>query len=329
MPLAGCSGEDKENREANTEEPTPEPTATQTPTTTEETTGKTTEETTEEEETPELKQIKIGEVFGEGDIQAVVRRFTKKQKLDEYTEAGIGNDYAIIRLVVKNVSNKYDTDLNSFNPLFSATLKDEEDYVYEEVFSMINTDTPFVNSTLVPGGVMRGDKVYKVPDKVSGLKLQFNFSNEEIIDLNKVNVDLTEEVDEIADLSQEFEVELHEVGDSASYEGLKLTINEVEFTEGNNEQDIIVDLTFENDTGGEVSENHLWELHCKDGRGRYLDKGLGTSLSQEYSTDNPLSPGENRRGKVVFESPRDVDSLYCSFDFSEHVEGNKEIWQLV
>lgn len=315
LPLAGCSESrdqaDQLTTESSYEQVTENPSD---------------QNNTTEEIDPTRTDVKVGEVFGEADLKAVIRDFSKKQKLNEYDEAGTGNDYAIIRLVVKNVSEEYDTDLDSFNPLFSATLKDNEGYVYDDSFLM--TDTPFMDITLVPGGVMRGDKVYKVPDNAGDLKMQFDFSNEEIINLNEVNVDLTDETNNVADLTQDFKIQIHEIGDSVSYEGLEMTINAVTFSENDNKQEAIVDLTVINESGGEIPSNHLSDLNCKDGQGRYMDKALTIDMPEEYSWEKPLSTGEKRRGKEVFSVASDVDNLYCSFDFSEQVEGYKEIWKL-
>lgn len=280
--------------------------------------------------TPTDLSLKLGEVFGDGDLKAVVQRMRRKQKLSEYDEAEAGNDFAVVRLVVKNVGSKYDYDLDGFPPLFKSTLKDSQGYAYDTVFAF--TNTPFVSGVLSPGEVMRGDKVYTVPDDSSGLKLQFNFSNERVFNLNRVAVDLSQKSNNPKDLQQNLNVDVHELGESVEMEGLEVIINSVNYIRQNNTQHARVDVTFSNNTGAEIPDSHIRDLSCKDGRGRHMSGSIAgfDPSGREYSTDTPLAPGEVRRGKVQFElEPPDPEKLYCTFEFSEYIEnGTKEFWAL-
>lgn len=326
LSTAGCSGEREERADTPTEVSSESPTPTNTDTPTD--TPTQTDTQTATEEVPSSETVKIGEIFGNNDLQAVVREFTTKQALGEYTEAGSGNDFAIIRLVAKNTTTEYDLRIGGLEPTFSATLQDAEEYTYDQVFE--DTDTPFVSRTLVPGEVMRGDLVYRITDDASGLSLNFDFSDNSLIDQRQVTVDLTQKAGSISDLTQDLKVDITPVGESVGYEGLKVTINEVEFREDSNAEDAIVDVTFTNDTSGEIDEFHLQPLWCKDGEGRYLGKDTVklANMSRAYSTDTPLSPGETRRGKVPFNVPRGTETVYCSFDFSEYVDGFEAFWQI-
>jgi hypothetical protein len=323
--IAGCSG-DSEERTTPTQTSSDTPTPTPTPTDTDTPTQTNTQTATEE--VPSTETVNIGEIFGDNDLQAVVREFTTQQALEEYTEAERGNDFAIIRLVAKNTTTQYDLRIGGFDPTFSATLQDAEEYTYDQVFE--DTDTPFVSQTLVPGEVMRGDLLFRVADNASGLILNFDFSDSSLFDLRQVTVDLTQRASTISDLTQDLKVDINSIGDSVGYEGLEVTINGVEFREDSNAQNAVVDVTFSNDTSGEIDQYHLQPLWCKDGQGRYLDKDIFglANVSRAYSTDSPLSSGETRRGKVAFNVPRESEQVYCSFDFSEYVEGFEAFWQL-
>ena len=60
-----------------------------------------------------------------------------------------------------------------------------------------------------------------------------------------------------------------------------------------------------------------------------MNTPLLSDISQEYTDDTPLAPGETRRGKVPFDLvPKEPSNLYCSFEFSEFVEGQKSSWKL-
>lgn len=253
--IAGCSGDSEERTtptqtSSDTPTPTPTPTDTDTPTQT--------DTQTATEEVPSTETVKIGEIFGDNDLQAVVREFTTQQALGEYTEAESGNDFAIIRLVAKNTTTEYDLRIGGLDPTFSATLQDAEEYTYDQVFE--DTDTPFVSRTLVPGEVMRGDLLFRVADNASGLTLNFDFSDSSLLDLRQVTVDLTQRASTISDLTQDLKVDINSIGDSVGYEGLEVTINGVEFREDSNAQNAVVDVTFSNDTGGEIEQFHLQPL---------------------------------------------------------------------
>jgi len=325
---AGCTGGQDSNNRTTTDssttvaaETTPEPT---------ETTSEPTE-TTEESTTTEAassQSVALGEVFGGDDLRAVVEGFTTTQQLSEYIEAGQGNDFAIVQLAVKNLADNTDIRIGGYSPVFEASLSDADGYTYENTFE--RTDTPFVAGTLVPGEVIRGDKVYTVSDDAEELVAKFDFSDQEGIDADTVVVDLSEQADDPTNLEQDLQIDINSVGDTATHSGLSLTVNSVEFTQQENSRNVVVDVTFKNETGGNISSSHISGLWGKDDRGYFLTKDTWalTNMSRGYSTDSDLEPGEERRGKVPFNLQPGEDSVYCSFRFSEYVDGIEEFWEL-
>jgi hypothetical protein len=287
------------------------------------------EQNTTSSGSPASKTVNIGETFGSSDLKAVVRNVTRGQNI-RYAEADSDNDFVIVRLVVKNTTGEYEIDLDGFPPIFRAQLVDSQNYNYDLIRSP--TATPFAYTRLVPGQVMRGDLAYQIPDDASDLKIQFDFSDDPVMNLNRLAVNLSKESDSIDNLTQNIKVRLHPVGESVAFGGLQAQINSVEFREQDDSRVGIVDVSLTNTSDSEIPRNHIYELQCTDELGHNLSRDTYTSeldLSRTYSTENPLSPGETRRGKVPFTIPVESEQLYCSFNFNEYVDGPKTFWQSV
>jgi hypothetical protein len=283
-------------------------------------------ETTAAESTPRNVSVVVGETFGGDQLSAAVEEVTRKTELRG--EDSGNNIFLLTRLAVKNVTSNYQIKLGSPYTPFVAPIKDNNGYNYEGEIPF-KLDKGYGENILAPGEVIRGNWVYELPDDSSGLEMRFDFSDYPAMDLNRVTVDLSEESPSAEELALNLAIEPHSIGDTISYDGLAVTVNEVTYSQQNNDQQAVVDVTFSNETGKEIPDGHIFKLSCKDGRGFEMNTPTLSDISQEYTDDTPLAPGETRRGKVPFDLvPKEPSNLYCSFEFSEFVEGQKSFWKL-
>jgi hypothetical protein len=330
--LAGCSsgdGGDSSNNqddttEASTEMPTEAPTETSSPTP---------QETETEEPTAESATVPIGEVVEDNTLQMVVRDVSRAQQLGEFTEASEGSVFVVIRLAVKNTTEDSDTNISGFT---QTRIKDGQNYTYDP--SIVGSDLQFQGGIISPGEVARGDLYFEIPEDAEDLMMQFDFSGFSLFDYNRVTVDLSESADNIADISQNLQVDINSEGYTAEFEGLQVTLNSVEYETSLGEyteasegfEYAIIDISTTNGTDEELSVSTLLQMEAKDELGFSYSPSI-TAMSQldrEYPQGSPLGPGEERRGKVVYEVPTEADELYWMFEFGIFVDGYKVFWQL-
>lgn len=326
--LAGCSssgGEEEAENTQSTDQPTQTPTDTPTQTAT--------QTTTTQESTPQSASASIGEVIEDDTLQMVVREISRTESISEFQEAGEGNEFVVVRMAVKNITEDFDIPISSF---LQTRIKDTENYTYQPTIG--GTAKAFQGGILAPGEVSRGDLYFEVPSDASGLTMQFDFSGTSVFEYNRAIVDLSSQADSIADLSQSLNVDIHSVGEAVEYEGLQVTVNSVsyetslgQFTEAEDGNEFaIVDISTANNTDEEISVSSLLQMKSKDGRGfsHQVSISAMSQLDRSYPQGSPLGAGETRRGKVPYEVPADTDELYWTFGFSSFVDGFKEFWTL-
>ena len=322
--FAGCSGSD--SLETTTEEASTDKTETANESDASED-GSTTESESAQTE------VRVGDRVDDDQMSMVVRDVRETEQVGEFSEAGSGNTFTVVRLAVKNTTE--DTYLN-VSGFLQTLLKDESDYTYEQ--SITGTGQTFTGGQLVPGEVARGDIVYEVPKDASGLSLQFDFETVSFLNVDRVSVDLESEANSAADLKQDLQVDVRDEGDSVSNGGVGVTVNGVEFTEkvgdfSEAEEDkefAIVDITTKNETGSSQTISTALQMLAKDGRGRAYPMSISAvaSLDRSYDESSPLADGEKRRGKVAYEVPKDASPLYWAFEFSLWTNGDKTLWKL-
>lgn len=299
--------------------------------------GGTPTDTDTEAETPtegsREKTVKIGDVVAGDRLSMVVRGVEETKQLGEFQEADSGNVYRVVRLAVKNTTRD---EFAEFSGFLQTTLKDGDEYNYSRTIA--GTGQALTGGQLAPGEVERGDVVYEVPEDASGLTLQFDFQAFSFFDFERVVVDLSEEADSIADLSQSLKVDVRTIGEAVSYADTSVVVNSVQFTDqigsyadadrGN--EFAIVDITTTNESDEEKRISTLLQMLAKDGAGNSYPISI-TGLSQldrAYEESTPLAPGERRRGKLAYEVPADTSTLYWIFEFTLWNEGDKTFWQL-
>jgi hypothetical protein len=322
--FAGCSGSD--SLETTTEEASTDKTETANESDANED-GSTTESESAQTE------VRVGDRVDDDQMSMVVRDVRETEQVGEFSEAGSGNTFIVVRLAVKNTTE--DTYLN-VSGFLQTLLKDESDYTYEQ--SITGTGQTFTGGQLVPGEVARGDIVYEVPKDASGLSLQFDFETVSFLNVDRVSVDLESEANSAADLKQDLQVDVRDEGDSVSNGGVGVTVNGVEFTEKvgdfseaeEGKEFAIVDITTKNETGSSQTISTALQMLAKDGRGRAYPMSISAvaSLDRSYDESSPLADGEKRRGKVAYEVPKDASSLYWAFEFSLWTNGDKTLWKL-
>jgi hypothetical protein len=322
--FAGCSGSD--SLETTTEEASTDKTETANESDANED-GSTTESESAQTE------VRVGDRVDDDQMSMVVRDVRETEQVGEFSEAGSGNTFIVVRLAVKNTTE--DTYLN-VSGFLQTLLKDESDYTYEQ--SITGTGQTFTGGQLVPGEVARGDIVYEVPKDASGLSLQFDFETVSFLNVDRVSVDLESEANSAADLKQDLQVDVRDEGDSVSNGGVGVTVNGVEFTEKvgdfseaeEGKEFAIVDITTKNETGSSQTISTALQMLAKDGRGQAYPMSISAvaSLDRSYDESSPLADGEKRRGKVAYEVPKDASSLYWAFEFSLWTNGDKTLWKL-
>lgn len=324
--LAGCSGSETAT---TTDQKTEAADETET--------GAGSSETTTEDEAEtsgtKKKAVTVGERVDDEQLSMVVRDVTKTEQLGEFTKADSGNTFVVVRLAVKNTT---ENEYLSFSGLLQTRVKDASDYTYDQ--SIMATDQTFTGGQLVPGEVARGDLVYEVPKDASGLTLQFDFEAVSFLNVNRVTVDLGSKASSIADVEQNLGVNVHGTGDSASYGGVGVAVNGVEFTEklgdftkaGEGKEFAVVDITTKNETGSSQHISTALQMLVKDGIGMSYGMSISaaTALDRSYDESSALADGEERRGKVAYEVPKDASPLYWTFEFSLWTDGDKTFWKL-
>lgn len=322
--LAGCTGDS--STENSTDETTPSDT------TETEVDGSDSESTDEKTSTSQSASVALGETVEGDNIAMVARSISTTGQLGEFQEADSGNEFAIVRLAVKNTSDEF-IDFSSF---WQTRVKDSENHVYDASFGA--TEHPFDGGTLAPGEVSRGDVVYEVPEDAAGLTMQFDFSAFDLFDFERVTVDLAAEADSVADLKQELGVDVLSTGSSDSRGDVSVTVHDArteskldEYTtpdEGN--EYVIPDIEITNGTGEPLSVSTALQMRVKTGAGlsHTADIMGSSSLSQGYSEGSEIAPDESRRGELAFQVEEGESPLYFVFDFLDLTDTYKTFWEL-
>jgi len=317
-PDANAPGDGGSNTATATETPaeTETPTATETPT-----------------PGTQTATVPVGERVDGDDLSMVVRSVDRQSQIGQFQEADQGNTFVIVGLAVKNTTeNRF---LN-FSGFLQTQVTDAEDYSYDQTFAMTGQD--FEGGQLAPGEVSRGNLVYEVPEDAEGLQLQFDFEAFSVFEFDRVTVDLAEQAASIADLSQTLRVDIHDVGEQVTHDGISVTVNSVEFRESlgrfaqadEGNEFAVVNITTTNDTDEEQSLSTLLQMKVKDGTGVSASPSITgmSSLDRGYNEGQPLASGESRRGEVPYEVGKDASPLYWTFEFTLWVDGDKTFWQI-
>jgi len=323
--MAGCASDEPDGGDGvGNQTDAPNTTEGQTPT----------ENTSADGTTTESREIStvVGERVDGEQLSMVVREISKTSDLGQFQQAEEGNVYLVVELAVKNTTqDKY----LSFSGFLQTRVKDDEDYTYNQ--SLTSSGKMLDSGQLAPGEVTRGNLVYEVPENATGLTLQFDFESFDLLDLDRVTVDLEQSAGSVATLDQNLRIPTHSTGDSVSYGNTEVTVNSVETQNaiGTAEPDegnefVVVDISTTNNTGEEQSISTLLQMSLKDGQGyTYRSDLMGTSqLDKQYSQGSPLADGETRRGKLAYEVEKGLSPLYWTFEFSLLTEGDKTFWKV-
>lgn len=274
----------------------------------------------------------LGEAVEGDGVSMVAQSVEYTDKLGEYQEADSGNEFAVIRMVVKNSSDAY----VNFSNFWQTRLVDKDDYTYDAAFASV--DHPLESGYLAPGEVVRGDTVYEVPKDAEGLSLQFDFSAFDFFNLDRVTIDLSQQADETADFEQELGVDILGVGDKDEHKGVSITVDNVRYEdslgsfaeaeEGN--EYVIPEILVGNDTGEPLTVSTVLQMRVKDqsGLSYRMDISGQSQLERGYSESSDIADGEQRRGELAFEVPKDADVLHFVFDFMDLGSGMKTFWEL-
>ena len=285
------------------------------------------------ETTPQTASVAVGEVV-EGDrMSMIVRGVERTESIGEFQQADSGNTFVVVTLAVKN---RTQGEFVGFSSLLQTQLKDSDDYTYEQ--TVATTGQTFQGGQLAPGEVSRGDLVYEVPKDAGGLVLQFDFQSFSFFEFDRVTVDLEAEASSMGDLSQDLQVDVHDVGESVSRGDVTVAVNDVgfetsldQFSEAASGNEFaIVDVTTENGTDEPLSLSTLLQMKMKDGEGNSYQPSISalTALDRAYDESQPLAPGESRRGQMAYEVPEGASPLYWIFEFTIWVDGDKTFWQV-
>ncbi|WP_254862261.1 DUF4352 domain-containing protein [Halovivax gelatinilyticus] len=274
----------------------------------------------------------VGELI-EGDaLQLVVEDVSTTRELDEFTEADAGNEFLVVRLAYKNISDEF----HSVSGWLSTRVRDAEAYIYDQ--SLFGTGESLNDGEIAPGEVERGDVVYEVPEDASEFVLKFDFERGLFEELERATIDLEAESDDPHVLEQELGVEVYEIGDSVEHEGTTVTVNEIatetqldDFTEAEDGFEyLIVDITVGNETGEEHRVSTILQMQLKDQSGLSYgeDFGASTALDRAFDEGSPIADGDERRGQITYEIEDGLEPLYWVFEFALFADGDKTFWQL-
>lgn len=277
--------------------------------------------------------VVVGELVDGDSISMVARSVKKTTKLGEFQEADSGSTFLVVRFVVKNTSN----DFIDFNSFWQTRVKDSENYVYNSSFG--STDHRFDSGYLAPGEVSRGDIVYEIPEDAKGLVLQFDFSAFDFFKFDRVTIDLENEANSAADLTQSLGVDVNTPGKQVSHDEIGVTIHAVRketelgsFTEADEGHEYVIpDIEITNNTDEPLNVSTLLQMRVKTDTGLSYTADIGgtSSLSKRYSQGSEIAPGESRRGELAYQVPTDARSLYFVFDWYDLADGgHKAFWGL-
>lgn len=274
----------------------------------------------------------VGEVVADDRLAMVVRDVRRTDSLGEFSEAGAGNEFVVVRLAVRNESERF----VDFSGVWQTRVEDSEGYVYDS--AVASTDHPLGSGVLAPGEVTRGDTVYEVPADATGLTLQFDFAAFDLFRFDRVRVDLDSEAASVADLDQSLRVTVYEPGDRATYGGVSVAVRGVrtattlgQFAEADpGTEYVIPDVAVTNETDEAVTVSTLLQMALKTGTGLAYTQDLGGSaaLDRGYAEGSPIGPGETRRGELAYLVDADRERRYWAFDFFDLTDPWKAFWAL-
>lgn len=119
------------------------------------------------------------------------------------------------------------------------------------------------------------------------------------------------------------------VGDTADFGGLKITLNGVKSSQGDeyfapdNDKFIIIDLTIENTKDESETVSTLMQMTLMDEESFSYDVALFADT--KGSVDGEIAPGRKVRGEVAFDVPQ---SEYYEFIFEDPFVRGQLIWRI-
>jgi hypothetical protein len=280
-----------------------------------------------------VREGRLGEVVESETISMVARETRTEPDMGPYTTPESGNEFLVVRLAIKNTT---DGEFASFLSLLQPRVTDPAGDTYEQTTAG-QTDTPLTGGQVAPGEVARGDVVFEVPRDATGLSLELDVGALDVVDLDRVVVDLSSSAGSPADLSQDLAVPLAGVGDAVTSAGTTVTLHgfstsdEIGFgTADDGNQFAVVDVSVTNETGEAKSVSTRVLMLGKAGSGLAYPVSVEAQdgLDQAFAEDSPLADGQTRRGKVAYEVPEDARPLYWTFAFGLFAGGEKAFWQL-
>lgn len=288
-------------------------------------------ETDEVEETTETAAAVVGElVEGEG-MEMVVRAVERTRQIGEFQEADSGNTFVVLRMAIKNTSDGF----ADFSSHFQATVQNPDGVAYEASFNV--TDHPLQSGLLASGEVTRGDLVFEVPEDDTELTLVMDLSSFDLFSFSRVEVDLTEEADAIDDVEQSLDVEVDSLGETTTHGDVSVTLHDVrretelgEFTQAEEGHEYVIpDIEVENGTDEELRVSTLLQMALKTETGLSYSVSVDSGqLDQQFSEQQPIAPGQNRRGELAYEVEEDSGQLFWAFNFLEFTNKTKAFWEL-
>lgn len=119
------------------------------------------------------------------------------------------------------------------------------------------------------------------------------------------------------------------VGDTADFDGLKITLNGVRTSQGDeyfppeNDKFILIDLTIENTTNEAQTVSTLMQMSLMDPESFAYDVAIFADT--KGSVDGEIAPGRKVRGEVAFDVPQ---ADFYEFIFEDPFVGGQAIWKL-
>lgn len=329
LSLAGCSGE-------TDEEPEPTSDGSDSSDSSDSSTDSSdsgTDGSDNEDADPEQVSATVGELVEGDQLHLVVEDVERASSLGQFSEPDAGNEFVVVSLALKNVSDGY----VSVSNLLQTRLRDNEDYQYDQAITGGGGNT-FNAGQFAPGEVERGTVTFEVPEDASGLQLVFDLDASIIGGIDRARINLEEEAASIADLEQNLGVDTYSLGEEVGYQDVTVSVNDVrtesslgqfsEPDEGN--EFVVVDISITNNTGEEQQFSTVLQMMLKDGEGYTYQESLTatTGLDRAFDEGTPLSDGETRRGELPYEVPEGTAPLYWVFEFSVFASGDKTFWEV-
>ncbi len=127
----------------------------------------------------------------------------------------------------------------------------------------------------------------------------------------------------------------HQVGESATVAGLKITVNSVKevagkdfFQPGDGKRFIVVDVTFDNTTGKEIAVSTLLEMNVQDADGTSYDIDVAGAqqVAGGKSPDGNVPAGGTLKGPIGYEVPKDAKGL--TWTFKDFISDEAVTWDI-